>query len=173
MGRDDILCTTLDLLTNLGLDYWLVDFDNSRRRGGFCDYRNERLVFSEFLLSRADEETVLDTIRHEVAHALAGPYAKHGPAWKRYAVMLGANPSYRMLNPVSLDDSDYLWTGVCSECGWRVGRHRLTKSMKYGATHPECADRADVENRPRPMMTWHKTADLLAQKAQGEALVAG
>ena len=35
---------------------------------------------------------VTDTILHEIAHALAGPGAGHGPAWKATASRLGATP---------------------------------------------------------------------------------
>lgn len=37
-------------------------------------------------------DQVTDTILHEIAHALAGPAARHGPAWKSIARRLGATP---------------------------------------------------------------------------------
>ena len=37
-----------------------------------------------------DPREVRDTILHEIAHALAGAKAKHGPAWKAIARRLGA-----------------------------------------------------------------------------------
>jgi len=40
----------------------------------------------------ASSEQLTDTILHEIAHALAGPAAKHGPAWKAIARRLGATP---------------------------------------------------------------------------------
>ena len=38
---------------------------------------------------------VRDTILHEIAHALAGAKARHGPAWKAIAKRLGATPKAR------------------------------------------------------------------------------
>ena len=35
---------------------------------------------------------IRDTVLHEIAHALVGPEARHGPEWKAIAKRLGATP---------------------------------------------------------------------------------
>lgn len=48
------------------------------------------------LMQDMPEEAILDTVRHEYAHALAWFYDKergHGKAWKEWAEALGALPS--------------------------------------------------------------------------------
>ncbi len=40
-------------------------------------------------------EQVRDTVLHEIAHAIAGPEAGHGPLWKATARRIGATPRAR------------------------------------------------------------------------------
>lgn len=50
---------------------------------------------ARWLLEEGDAGHILDTVRHESAHVLAGhedPDAGHGPIWKRWARRLGARP---------------------------------------------------------------------------------
>ena len=39
-----------------------------------------------------NEEEIRDTVLHEIAHAIAGPEAGHGPLWKATARRIGATP---------------------------------------------------------------------------------
>ena len=81
-----------ELMDRYGLRDWALHFNAARMRLGECR-AGEKLI----LLSRAHAvddppERVTDTILHEIAHALAGPEAGHGPAWKATARRLGATP---------------------------------------------------------------------------------
>lgn len=71
---------------------WKFKFDSAKRRFGLCSYSRKVLSVSRFFIDLNSEEEVTNTIRHEVAHALAGNDAGHGPVWKSYAVMVGAKP---------------------------------------------------------------------------------
>ena len=42
--------------------------------------------------SAASDESIQDTVLHEIAHALAAPEAGHGPLWKTVARRIGAAP---------------------------------------------------------------------------------
>src|SRR3954465_13318301 len=75
-----------------GLRGWTFGLARTGRRLGVCKYTAKRIEIAEFYARNSPEETVLDTLRHELAHALAGPAAKHGSAWKSVAVRLGATP---------------------------------------------------------------------------------
>src|SRR3954463_2529714 len=81
----------LELRKN-ALHGWTFGLSNAKRRLGVCKYRAKRIEIAEYYARNSPEETVLDTLRHEIAHALAGPAAKHDPAWKAVAVRLGATP---------------------------------------------------------------------------------
>ena len=64
---------------------WSFQFDESVRRFGLCSYRTKTISLSRTLVELNPIEQVRDTILHEVAHALAGPTAKHGTVWKLMA----------------------------------------------------------------------------------------
>src|SRR3954471_14990035 len=79
-------------LARHGLRGWTFGLSKAKRRLGVCKYRQKRIEVAEYYARHSPEESVLDTLRHEIAHALAGPSAKHGPKWKAVAVRLGATP---------------------------------------------------------------------------------
>lgn len=77
-------------LIRLHLDAsWTFGFDNARRRAGLCDYTRKRISVSRFLAARFDDDEIHQVMLHEIAHALAGHRAAHGPKWKRIARDLG------------------------------------------------------------------------------------
>src|SRR4030088_471893 len=75
-----------------GLHGWTFGLADTGRRLGVCKYRTKRIEIAEYYARNSPPETVLDTLRHEIAHALAGPAARHGPRWKAVALRLGATP---------------------------------------------------------------------------------
>lgn len=70
-------------------DTWSFDFDHAKRRAGLCDYRRKRITVSRYLAARFEDDEIHQTLLHEVAHAVAGHTAAHGPEWKRIARDLG------------------------------------------------------------------------------------
>lgn len=82
-----------DLLAEHGLGEWQVQFDNTSRRLGVCRHSRKVISLSRQHIAVGADDTILDTIRHEVAHALAGPGHGHGAVWKELAVKLGADPT--------------------------------------------------------------------------------
>ncbi len=80
------------LMDRYGLRGWSLDFNNSRRQLGACEWATKRILLSREHAVQKSPELVTDIILHEIAHALAGPGAGHGPAWKTMAVRLGARP---------------------------------------------------------------------------------
>jgi predicted SprT family Zn-dependent metalloprotease len=64
-----------------------------------------------------DHPQMLDTLRHEAAHALAGHEAGHGYTWRQYARELGAEPIRACnLNRVGLQNHT-TYKAVCHVCG--------------------------------------------------------
>ena len=68
-----------------GLTTWSFAWAKTKRRQGVCKYRSRRIEIAEYYARHNPREKVLDTLMHEIAHALAGPKAGHGPAWKAVA----------------------------------------------------------------------------------------
>lgn len=77
---------------------WSFDFDSAERRMGVCKHGPKHISISRHYTEHADEAQVVNTILHEVAHALT-PGAKHGPVWKAMASRLGATPKACGKNP--------------------------------------------------------------------------
>src|SRR5262249_54133088 len=83
---------------------------------------------SEYYARHSPEESVLDTLRHEMAHAIAGPAAKHGPRWKAVAIRLGATPrSCESSGRAVVEPGD--WQATCSACQKTVHLYRRPRSL--------------------------------------------
>jgi len=134
-----------DALIALHLDpSWSFGFDNAKRRAGLCDYTRKRITVSRYLAARYDDETNHQTLLHEVAHAIAGPAAGHGRAWKTKARELGyvGGTTHRGETATELAP----WVGVCP-AGHVAYRHRRTTRPTSCA---RCAPRFDE----RYLITW-------------------
>lgn len=110
---------------------WTFGFNNARRSFGVCKYTPRRIELSRHLVKINDEPQVRDTILHEIAHALAGYTAAHGPEWRRTARELGATPT-RCYSNDDVNTPARRWIGECGE-GCTFERDRLTGSLRNGA----------------------------------------
>lgn len=79
---------------------WSFGWNDRKKSFGLCRYKAKRIELSSFLTPAVSVEEVRHTILHEIAHAIAGPKAKHGPEWQAEARRLGiANPcSFKTLS---------------------------------------------------------------------------
>lgn len=68
---------------------WSFGFDHAKRRAGLCDYTARRITVSRYLAQKFDDDEIHQILLHEVAHAMAGAKAGHGPSWKRIAREIG------------------------------------------------------------------------------------
>lgn len=80
------------LMDRHGLAEWTLGFIAARGKLGECRPLDRRIGLSRHHAVTDSRELVTDTILHEIAHALAGPAAGHGPAWKAIARRIGATP---------------------------------------------------------------------------------
>ena len=74
---------------------WTLAFVESRRRLGDCHFRDRVIRIGRAHALEGGDEQVRDTVLHEIAHAIAGPEAGHGPLWKATARRIGATPRAR------------------------------------------------------------------------------
>jgi predicted SprT family Zn-dependent metalloprotease len=89
--------------------YWLLDagwtfsWHNRMDHLGTCYYVSKRIQLSKkWTLAQLEQDAIsgstrgidkiTDTIKHEIAHALAPRGSKHGPAWVAMCAVTGANP---------------------------------------------------------------------------------
>ena len=80
------------LMDEHGLAEWTFAFLEAKRRLGDCNFHERVIRIGRAHALDASEAEIRDTILHEIAHALAGPEARHGPQWKAIAKRIGATP---------------------------------------------------------------------------------
>ena len=81
-----------ELMDEHGLDAWTFAFLEAERRLGDCNFQDRVIRIGRAHALDASEAEIRDTILHEIAHALAGPEARHGARWKAIARRIGATP---------------------------------------------------------------------------------
>lgn len=116
---------------------WQFKLDNAKRRMGVC-YRQTRVIsISKPYTLVNSEDVILDTILHEIAHALAPAGVHHGFQWKLIAAQVGATPKACGGQEVTRVASD--WEGHCHDCGAIARRHRQPgPRMLRSAYHVPC-----------------------------------
>jgi predicted SprT family Zn-dependent metalloprotease len=107
---------------------WTFGLSGSKRRLGVCKYRRKRIEIGEFYARHNPDAAVLDTLRHEIAHALAGPAAKHGPVWQAVAVRIGATPRACDDSPDTVVEPGD-WRATCGGCNHTHHRYKRPRSL--------------------------------------------
>lgn len=104
------------LIAKWNLHDWRLEVVPSKsmpnRAAGVCYYSSKLIRMSDEYVAGGIWESVMDTLRHEVAHALSGIGAGHGPVWRRWARIVGANPK-------------------ASRCVTEVGEEYIRNNYKY------------------------------------------
>jgi predicted SprT family Zn-dependent metalloprotease len=106
-----------------GLSGWRLEVSARLKRTlGLCDYRRRSIRVNAFYAENNPEGVVLNTLRHEVAHALT-PGHGHDVTWAATAARLGCTPR-------SVCDKDVLlpagrFQAVCPNCQRTYHKHRL------------------------------------------------
>lgn len=72
------------------LDKWIVTSNRRKSAFGLCSYRRKEIQLSETLVPAMTDEAILDTIYHEIAHALTEGH-KHNRVWSAKCIELGGN----------------------------------------------------------------------------------
>ena len=85
----------VEMLALEKIDYYLPDgtwefvFDSAKQRAGLCNYTDRQISLSRYIVDHHSIDQSMQVVLHEIAHALAGKSAGHGPTWKAQAKALG------------------------------------------------------------------------------------
>ncbi|AMO44044.1 SprT-like protein [Mycobacterium phage Bactobuster] len=135
---------TEDLLLEHGLAAfgWTFGVDAAKRRAGCCNYRTKTVSLSRYLLAQRSYEDSVNTITHEIAHALT-PGHHHDAVWARKHRELGGDGK----RCYERDDVDLNapWIGTCAK-GKQFARYRQPKRLD--GWQCKCG------NGPRHSLTW-------------------
>ena len=116
--------------------FWSFRYSNAKRYFGCCRYKI--LVFKggeltipggEIILSRPltalnSRAQVVDTLLHEISHAICGPGIGHSKAWKETAKKLGCRPE-RCCDTTKLILPPPRYIAECPNCGRQKGFERV------------------------------------------------
>jgi SprT protein len=115
-----------DLLAAHGLHDWSFRLNRSKVNLGLCKYGQRTIELSTHFVEHNSDEAIRDTLLHEIAHALAGRAAGHGPLWKAMCLRVGAKPE-RLSFEAEMPEGR--WQAVCPGCGILHHKHRRPKRM--------------------------------------------
>jgi predicted SprT family Zn-dependent metalloprotease len=73
---------------SLDKEGWIVKFGAGKRMAGCCKYGKKQIVLSREYVQNVPRESILNTLLHEIAHALT-PGHKHDAVWKAKALEIG------------------------------------------------------------------------------------
>lgn len=107
-----------------GLFDWSFSFDEAVNRLGCCHYSRKEITLSKALTEIRDEQWVINTILHEIAHALVGPRNGHNQIWKETAISIGCNGERYSSDGVSVPKP---FRCSCPNCGQGWTAHRRTR----------------------------------------------
>jgi predicted SprT family Zn-dependent metalloprotease len=96
---------------HLDADVWSFGFDNAKTRAGLCNFTTKHISVSKYLAARYEDDEIHQVLLHEVAHAVAGSRAGHGPRWKATAAELGYEG--KRLHDGAIADELAPWVGTC------------------------------------------------------------
>jgi predicted SprT family Zn-dependent metalloprotease len=130
-----LTCDRYDLVRNLcealmgehlDLEVWKFGYDSAKKRLGACHWDDHRLTVSRYLVDLHSLDEIDQVMRHEIAHALAGSNAGHGPKWKKLATSIGYR--HKKISGEQIGDATAKLIGTCPS-GHKVYRHRRPKSV--------------------------------------------
>lgn len=104
---------------------WQFAFDLAPARGGSCNYREKLITLSVTYCLKASKEQIIDTILHEIAHALVGPNHGHDATWKAAAQRIGCTAE----RCHQVQHTPPRWQGQCG-CGQQWERQRLSQRLR-------------------------------------------
>lgn len=132
MSDLDRVTNWADALIRLHLDpeVWTFGFDHARTRAGLCNFTDKHISVSKPLALKYEDDEIHQVLLHEVAHALAGSRAGHGPTWKRIAAEIGYDG--KRTHEGSAANELAPWLGTCPAGHEHFRFRRPTKPLSCG-----------------------------------------
>lgn len=115
------------LISEHGLIGWSFKLNKNKRQLGICKEHIKQIELSEHFVTRNSDHVVLDTILHEIAHALVGTEHGHDAVWKEMCLKLNCTPK-------SCDHHAQMpegyWSAKCPSCRKVFNRHRKPRNIR-------------------------------------------
>jgi predicted SprT family Zn-dependent metalloprotease len=98
--------------------------NNAKMTAGQCNCIKKEITLSKHLTSQ-EEAKIHNTILHEIAHALVGAEAGHGPIWQKKAREIGCDGKRCFTGAICKPK----WLITCSCKKTQISRHRVNQSV--------------------------------------------
>lgn len=144
MKIDDCITLAGLLMYKHNLKDWVFKVGKMKRLAGACSYRNKRITLSCHYITNNSNEDIVDTILHEIAHALVGPGNGHNKTWKAKCIEIGARPVRCYGEHIKMVEGKYI--GYCDQCGETFYRHRALRKGKRNY-HLACGPGSEIKWR--------------------------
>lgn len=120
------LCESL--LVKHNLHSWKCKINNEHNEwSGICNHSRKTIELSHYL-SRCSLDYILDTILHEIAHAIAGYHEHHGVRWHKIAREIGCSGE---IHGVKISEK---YLAICENCGYHHTRTQLAYNNKFSCS---------------------------------------
>lgn len=104
---------------------WQLAFDLAPARGGSCRYSEKQITLSVTYCLKASKKEIIDTILHEIAHAIVGQNHGHDAIWQAAARRIGCTAE----RCHHVQHTPPRWYGRCG-CGQQWERQRLSRRLR-------------------------------------------
>jgi predicted SprT family Zn-dependent metalloprotease len=118
----------IDLMSKHNLWGWTFEWNNRKRAFGVCNYSRKTIFLSKILTLEVSEEETLNTILHEIAHALVGVGHNHDRVWQLKALEIGCSAERCSNHKVEIEAK---YEANCSGCGTVHKAHRRPKRTHW------------------------------------------
>lgn len=127
MKVDEFLSFAREYMDEHGLTAWKLAIDNAVRRHGQCQHSKRTLSFSKHYIENNLQSKILNTLIHEIAHALT-PGHGHDDIWAKKCEDLGYPNALRCTADTIMPQGKY--QAHCAKCGYLpYFKHRQTKTQ--------------------------------------------
>lgn len=122
--------TAREMLKSYGLNEWWFSFDRSVRRFGCCHYKDRNITMSRAMSKLNDDARCLNTLLHEIAHALVGHGHGHNQVWRAKAISIGCDGK-RLYSSATTATVGWKYSGICSDCGKVIGQYHRRRKLYH------------------------------------------
>lgn len=96
---------------HIDLENWQFGFDSAKRRAGLCNYTNQTITISRYLVDIHTIDESMQVVLHEVAHAMCGKREGHNKKWLATAKSIGYRAERFTGKEIAEETAS--WIGTC------------------------------------------------------------
>ena len=109
---------------------WTFQWDHAKSRAGSCSDKKRIISLSLPIAKGRDVKRTINTLLHEIAHAIAGVRHGHDEFWRAIAIKIGCDGE-RCFNEDEVDSRLSKYISTCPRCGRNHYGHRLRKRQSW------------------------------------------